>query len=309
MASQKKIRLGIVGVGKIVRDQHLPAIYQNDKFELLATASRNAQLDGVAGFKTVQEMLANVSLDAVALCMPPQYRYAAAEHALSNGLHVLLEKPPGSTISEVTSLQKLAQSADLSLFATWHSRHAAAVGKAKTLLANAVINSVQLRWKEDVRKWHPDQDWIWQAGGLGVFDPGINGLSILTEVMPEPLFVTSSALTFPANKAAPIAAEITLSSRSSTPIKVELDWRQVGNEVWEISFDTAEGNIRIADGGASLSVAGCSLELAQQNEYQSIYQRFADLIDSQQSDVDLTPLQLTADAFMLAIRQDDVAFA
>ncbi len=37
--------------------------------------------------------------------------------------------------------------------------------------------------KEDVRRWHPGQDWIWEAGGFGVFDPGINALSILTEVL------------------------------------------------------------------------------------------------------------------------------
>ena len=44
------IRTGIVGVGKIVRDQHLPAIADDPEFELVATASRNATVDGVPAF-------------------------------------------------------------------------------------------------------------------------------------------------------------------------------------------------------------------------------------------------------------------
>ena len=34
-------------------------------------------------------------------------------------------------------------------------------------------------------RWHPGQEWIWQAGGFGVFDPGINALSIVTRILPR----------------------------------------------------------------------------------------------------------------------------
>ena len=43
---------------------------------------------------------AGVAVDAVALCTPPQVRYAIAVQALAAGLHVFLEKPPGATLSE-----------------------------------------------------------------------------------------------------------------------------------------------------------------------------------------------------------------
>ncbi|MFX5656779.1 hypothetical protein ABTE24_21610, partial [Acinetobacter baumannii] len=48
---------------------------------------------------------------------------------------------------------------------------------------------VKVIWREDVRHWHPDQEWIWQPGGLGVFDPGINALSIVTEILPQAMFL------------------------------------------------------------------------------------------------------------------------
>jgi hypothetical protein len=43
---------------------------------------------------------------------------------------------------------------------------------------------VEIVWHEDVRKWHPGQQWIWEPGGFGVFDPGINALSIATRIFP-----------------------------------------------------------------------------------------------------------------------------
>ena len=51
------INLGIVGVGKIVRDQHLPSIAKNKDFKLSATASRNASLEGIDSFIDIASML------------------------------------------------------------------------------------------------------------------------------------------------------------------------------------------------------------------------------------------------------------
>src|SRR5690606_12233418 len=104
------INLAIVGVGKIVRDQHLPAVAGNDDFRLVAAASRNGKVDGIANFGTIEEMLEAVpEIEAVSPCMPPQYRYAAAVKALAAGKHVFLEKPPGATLSEVEDLAAQAR--------------------------------------------------------------------------------------------------------------------------------------------------------------------------------------------------------
>lgn len=50
-------KLAIVGVGKIVRDQHLPAIAGNPDFELICTASRHGTVDGVSSYGTIEAML------------------------------------------------------------------------------------------------------------------------------------------------------------------------------------------------------------------------------------------------------------
>jgi D-galactose 1-dehydrogenase len=300
----KKIKLGIVGVGKIVHDQHLPAITKNAEFEIVATASRNGFIEDIPAYLSIEEMVAATpDLQAVALCMPPQYRYENAQFALRNNLHTLLEKPPGATVCEVEHLNDLAKQNEKTLFATWHSRHGAAVQAAKTQIIGRTLKSVVVIWKEDVRKWHPGQDWIWQAGGLGVFDPGINGLSILTELLTERVFVRSSKLLFPENKAAPIAAFLNFVTANQLKIELEFDWRQNDNEVWDIIVRTEEGEIRLTDGGSRLLLDGMQQQFTKGNEYESIYQRFAQLITKGQSDVDLRPLKLTADAFLLGERK------
>lgn len=298
------INLAIVGIGKIVRDQHLPAVAANADYRLVAAASRNARVEGVANFPTIGEMLASVpSIDAVSLCMPPQYRHAAAVAALDAGKHVFLEKPPGATLSEVEDLAALAAARGVSLFASWHSRCAPAVEAARAFLAATRVRSMRVAWKEDVRQWHPGQDWIWQPGGLGVFDPGINALSIVTRILPRAVFATAATLEFPENRDAPIAASIRFTDAAGLDLLAEFDWRQQGRQRWDIVADTEAGQMVLSEGGARLSVDGRQVHAGPDQEYPMLYRRFAAIIRAGESDVDLAPLRHVADAFMLGRRR------
>lgn len=303
------INLAIVGVGKIVRDQHLPAVAGDGDYKLIAAASRNGTVEGIDNFKSIEEMLAAVpAIDAVSLCMPPQYRYQAAEKALAAGKHVFLEKPPGATLSEVADLEARAAAKGLTLFASWHSRHAPAVEAAKAFLAGTTIRSMRVVWKEDVRHWHPNQDWIWQAGGLGVFDPGINALSIVTHILPRPAFITAATLEFPENRDAPIAAALTFIDAAGLDLAAEFDWRQTGRQSWDILASTDAGEMVLSEGGAKLSVDGRLVHAAPEREYPALYAHFAALVRAGRSDVDLAPLRHVADAFMLGKRKSVEAF-
>jgi D-galactose 1-dehydrogenase len=298
------LRIAIVGYGKIARDRHVPAIQATQGVVLSAVADPNASLSGVPHAATLDELLRNgLPVDAVALCTPPQLRRDLAAMALAAGKHVMLEKPPGATVGEIGPLLTAATAARRTLFATWHSRFASAVEPARLLLAGRRITAVRISWKEDVRVWHPGQAWIWQPGGLGVFDPGINGLSILTRILPQPLFVTSADLAFPANRDAPIAARLAISDAAGLPISADFDFRQTGPQTWNIHVDTDEGPVVLSSGGAKLSVDGVQRVEAVKAEYAALYRRFLELAAAGDSDVDLTPFQLVADAFLLGRRR------
>jgi D-galactose 1-dehydrogenase len=262
-------------------------------------------MDGVAHFKTLGELLAaKHPIDAVALCTPPQMRQALAAAALKAGKHVLLEKPPGATVSELTPLIAAARQGGRTLFAAWHSRFAPAVEPARALLAEREIKSVTVEWKENVKVWHPGQAWIWQPGGFGVFDPGINALSIMTRILPRPFFLTRAELSFPRNRAAPIAADLSFADEAGSQIEAAFDWRQTGPQTWEIRIETDAGRVTVASGGRRLIHGERTLVDAEKQEYPVIYQRFLELIANGVSDVDLSPLVHVADAFMLGRRRD-----
>jgi D-galactose 1-dehydrogenase len=298
------IRIAIVGMGKIAHDQHLPAIFGNDAFQLAATvSSRGDAAGGVPLFRTQSELLASgPEIDAVALCTPPQVRYALAQEAIAAGKHVFLEKPPGATLAEVAVLDQYATSAGVTLFASWHSRYAAGVSTARAWLAGRDIHSVSIVWREDVRVWHPGQAWIWEPGGLGVFDPGINALSIATHILPRPFFLEDGSLFLPANRAAPIAALLSFRDAHGTPIAMDLDWRQTGPQTWDITVETDAGTLKLAKGGSELTLPDGEHKSAD-HEYPGLYARFAHLVRGGESDVDIAPLRLVADAFLRGRRE------
>jgi D-galactose 1-dehydrogenase len=299
-----------VGVGKIARDQHLPVLAESSEFELIATASRSAGVDGLPFYRSLADMLASEArLEAISLCTPPKPREADARLALSRGLHVLLEKPPASTLTAARAL--MAQAGSRVLCASWHSRHAPGVAPARAWLADRSIRSGAIAWKEDIRRWHPGQDWILDVGGMGVFDPGINALSILTHILPTGLALEGATLSTPANRQAPIAAQLTLRTSNGAAIVTELDFLHQGTQTWDIRLDTDAGALLLTQGGARLNVDGAELAAPSSDihiEYEGVYAHFAALIRAARSEVDLRPLELVADAFMLGRRETVAPF-
>ena len=299
------IRIALVGIGKIARDQHIPALAANADYELVAAVTRHEPPAGIASYRSLSEVLqSGTKLDAVSLCTPPVGRHAIAREAIEAGLHVMLEKPPGATVSEIDDLVAAAREQGVSLFATWHTREAPAIEPAREWLAGRAIRDVAITWREDVRRWHPGQAWIWEPGGLGVFDPGINGLSAATRILPRPLFLTGAELSYPENRAAPIAARLRMTDSSGTRIAAEFDWREQGPQRWDIDVETERGRLSLSKGGATLAVDGNVLIDGEEisAEYPNLYVRFARLVRSGASDVDLAPFRLVADAFMFGRR-------
>jgi len=302
----KPIRIAIVGFGKIAADQHVPAIQGNGRFELVASSSRSGKGVGQT-FTDWRELIRSVEgLEAVAITTPPEPRYDIARECLLAGLHCLLEKPPTTGMAEIADLDCLAQAQQRTLFTTWHAQHHATVDAAAQALAGKRIKSMTIHWHEDVRKWHPGQQWIWEPGGFGVFDPGINAFSIATRIFPGGLFVKSADLSVPRNAQTPIAAEITFSSpEADGPLTASLDWRRNEGEEWAIALETTSGDVvRLEAGGEKLLLNGQASNDDGPGEYPDIYRAFVDLIDQRRSLVDVAPLRLVADCLLVGRRTE-----
>ena len=276
-----------------------------ERLDVAASSSRSGKGVGQT-FTDWRELIRSVEgLEAVAITTPPEPRYDIARECLLAGLHCLLEKPPTTGTAEIADLDCLAQAQQRTLFTTWHAQHHATVDAAAQALAGKRIKSMTIHWHEDVTKWHPGQQWIWEPGGFGVFDPGINAFSIATRIFPGPLFVRDAMLSVPENAQTPIAADVNFSSpEADGQLSASLDWRRSEGEEWTIAIEASDGtSVRLEEGGAKLILGGEIQSDGGPGEYPGIYHRFAELIDERRSLVDVAPLRLVADCLLTGRRQ------
>lgn len=298
--------VGIIGLGDIALRRHVPVIERNEEFQLLATASqRGIKVDGVQhDFRDYREMLQLAALDAVAICTPPDVRFAIARDALLAGKHILLEKPSTATLGETLALARIAADLGKTIFTTWHSQENLAVDRARDLLAGTSIRRLEIRWHEDVNAHHAGQRWIWQSGGFGVFDAGINPLSIATAIAPRPLLVRAAELHVPQDAQTPAIARLGLEMDGThgDALHADLDWLRPGNDKF-IKVETSQGQkLELRDSGGTLLVDGEIVVTGERREYDMLYERFARLLKAGASHVDVEPLRIVADAYLVAER-------
>ena len=96
---ESKLRVGVIGVG--IGTAHLAAYSQLPEVEVVALAGLNddvvkqlATMYNVPHtFREYQDLIAMPSIDAVSVCLPNALHAPVAIAALSDGKHVLVEKP------------------------------------------------------------------------------------------------------------------------------------------------------------------------------------------------------------------------
>ena len=105
----------------------------------------------------------------------------------------------------------------------------------------------------------------------------------------------------------PIAASLAFTSpaaASNAPLTAEFDWRQEGEQSWNIDIETEDGaTLRLTHGGSRLISDGAATVEAPMREYEGIYAHFAELLKAGESEMDFSPFQLVGDAFLLGSRR------
>lgn len=107
-----KIRIGLIGVGAIAVESHLPALRHLGHVEIAAlcdqrieTARKVASDFGVKSvYGDAKEMLSKERLDAVDICTSPASHAPLSIQAMEAGCHVLIEKPMASNLEEADAM-------------------------------------------------------------------------------------------------------------------------------------------------------------------------------------------------------------
>ena len=297
------IPLALVGIGKIAQDQHVPAIAADPDFELVAAVSRHGGVAGVPRFPDIDAFLAEGPAAAVSLCVPPSVRTGIALKALAAGRDVMLEKPTAATLGEVEAMADAARASGATLFATWHSREAPGVVPGRAWPRRPRRHRRLDRLEGGRAALASGQAWIWEPAGFGVFDPGINALSILTAILPGAFRVEAATLVYPRTARPRSRPGCACRGAAGYPVAVELDWLQQGPQTWDIVVETDAGRLTLAQGGAVAAIDGVELVSEPEAEYPRLYRRFAGLVRARASDVDASPLRIVADALLVGRRE------
>lgn len=143
------IKVGIIGCGSIARQRHAYEYQQNPEaviagfFDLVpARAQELCDIFGGKVYTSIEEMLADASIDAVSVCVANAYHARCAIDAMNAGKHVLCEKPMAITIEECEAMAEAARKNGKRLMIGQNQRLAPAHRKVKELLEKGELGGV-----------------------------------------------------------------------------------------------------------------------------------------------------------------------
>jgi UDP-N-acetyl-2-amino-2-deoxyglucuronate dehydrogenase len=175
------IRFALIGCGRIAkRHAELLGTGQIAGAKLVAVCDIDptrsaafAERFGVAGFHSIEALLAHDGIDAVSVLTPSGMHADHAVAVAKSGRHVVVEKPMALTLSDADRMIAAAQAAGVRLFVVKQNRFNVPVVKAREALdagrlGQLVLGTVRVRWCRD-QGYYDHDDWrgTWaQDGGV-----------------------------------------------------------------------------------------------------------------------------------------------
>ncbi len=120
------IRVGLVGFGMAARVFHAPLLSSVEGLELAAVMERTSnkaaeRYPGIQVYRSLEEMLADASLDLFVVATPNGTHFAIAKKILTAGKNVVVDKPMTLTSAEAAEAIALARMKNV-LLAPFHNR-------------------------------------------------------------------------------------------------------------------------------------------------------------------------------------------
>ena len=143
------INIGIIGCGKIAQKRHIPEYLENVDANLVgfydlnqARAKEISETFGGTAFDSIEDLLADPSIDAVSVCTANHTHAAITIQALQAGKHVLCEKPMATTLEDCQGMVDAANKAGKVLVIGQNQRLTKTHKKARELIRNGEIGQI-----------------------------------------------------------------------------------------------------------------------------------------------------------------------
>ena len=143
------INIGIIGCGKIAQKRHIPEYLENIDANIVgyydlnhARAEAISKTYGGTAFESIEDLLADSSIDAVSVCTANHTHAAITIQALQAGKHVLCEKPMATTLEDCQAMVDAAQKAGKVLVIGQNQRLTKTHVKARQLIRGGEIGEI-----------------------------------------------------------------------------------------------------------------------------------------------------------------------
>ena len=143
------INIGIIGCGKIAQKRHIPEYLENVDATLVgfydlnqARAKEISETFGGTAFDSIEDLLADPSIDAVSVCTANHTHAAITIQALQAGKHVLCEKPMATKLEDCQGMVDAANKAGKVLVIGQNQRLTKTHKKARELIRNGEIGQI-----------------------------------------------------------------------------------------------------------------------------------------------------------------------
>ncbi|MBW1696743.1 MAG: Gfo/Idh/MocA family oxidoreductase [Deltaproteobacteria bacterium] len=144
----EKVRIGVIGVGTIGA-VHATALASSALSELIGIADVNDELRektaqelGIKGYADYRELISLPGLDAVSICTPDDYHLQPVLDCMDARLHIILEKPLATRLSEAETIASRVREYDKKFMMAYIVRFDPRYALAKEAVKNGEIGDI-----------------------------------------------------------------------------------------------------------------------------------------------------------------------
>lgn len=194
----KKLKIGIVGLGRVASATHIPVLKTLSNVEVIAGVEKNQErakrvkeLFGIERvYSDYEEMYVSENLDGVYICLPNFLHMDACIKAINHRIHVLCEKPFGVSVSEARKIVNQAEQKGVIVIPGYKKRYARNFKKAKRMVEEEVLGKIihvqgTFLTPGPYISWDPKSDWYLDKKWHGViYDVGCHLVDLLLYLVP-----------------------------------------------------------------------------------------------------------------------------
>jgi UDP-N-acetylglucosamine 3-dehydrogenase len=200
-----KINVGIVGLGTIAKNMHVPVLSTFKDVEIKSAAEVDVKRGREFAkkwhipevYEDYTKMYENANLDAVFVCIPNVLHYDAVKGALEHDLHVFCEKPMGLKSDDAYELVKMSRKKNLVLAVGYNRRleknYEEAANIVKSLKLGNILQAHGILVNAGpYASWIPGSDWFFSDKYGVLYDSGPHLIDIMMHILSDQITEVSA---------------------------------------------------------------------------------------------------------------------